>query len=60
MTLMQLTEEVNHFLCNSPYCQRFNSYKASSENLVLDQLIIPKVIFFFILVTYLVDILLIL
>ena len=26
------------------------------ENLVLDQLIIPKVIFFFILITYLVDI----
>ena len=32
----------------------------SSENLVLDQLIIPKLIFFFILVTYLPDIVLIL
>ena len=32
----------------------------SSENLVLDQLIIPKLIFFFILITYLVDIVLIL
>ena len=31
----------------------------SSENLVLDQLIIPKFIFFFILITYLVDIVLI-
>ena len=30
-----------------------------SENLVLDQLIIPKLIFFFILITYLVDIVLI-
>ena len=32
----------------------------SSENLVLDQPIIPKLIFFFILITYLVDIVLIL
>ena len=32
----------------------------SSENLVLDQLITPKLIFFFILITYLVDIILIL
>ena len=31
----------------------------SSENLVLDQLIIPKLIFFFIFITYLVDIVLI-
>ena len=46
-------------ICNSPYCQPYNSYMLSSENLVLDQLIIPKFIFFFILVTYLVDIVLI-
>ena len=45
--------------CNSPYCQPYNSYVLSSENLVLDQLIIPKFIFFFILITYLVDIVLI-
>ena len=47
-------------ICNSPYCQPYNSYNASSENLVLDQLIIPKLIFLFILITYLVDIVLIL
>ena len=46
-------------MCNSPYCQPYNSYNVSSENLVLDQLI-PKLIFFFILITYLVDIVLIL
>ena len=45
---------------NSPYCQSYNSYNVNSENLVLDQLIIPKLIFFFILITYLVDIALIL
>ena len=47
-------------ICHSPYCQPYNSYNTSSENLVLDQLIIPKLIFFFILITYLVDIVLIL
>ena len=41
-------------------CQPYNSYNVSSENSVLDQLIIPKLIFFFILIIYLVDILLIL
>ena len=34
-------------------------YNVSSENLVLNQLIILKLIFFFILITYLVDIVLI-
>ena len=38
----------------------FNSYNISSENLVLDQLIIPKLIFFFVLIINLVDIVLIL
>ena len=47
-------------ICNSSYCQPYNSYSVSSENLVLDQLIIPKLVFVFILVSYLVDILLIL
>ena len=42
--------------CNSPYCQPYNSCNVSPENLVLDQLIDPKLIFFFILFTYLVDI----
>ena len=46
-------------MCNSLYCQLYNSYYVSSENLVLDQLI-PKFIFFSILITYLVDIVLIL
>ena len=39
---------------------KFNSYNVSSENLVLDQLIIPKLIFFFVLIINLVDIVLIL
>ena len=43
-------------ICNSSYCQPYNSYDVSSENLVLDQLIIPKLIFFFVLITSLVDI----
>ena len=46
-------------ICNSPYYQPYNSY-VSWENLVLDQLNIPKLIFFFILITYMVDIVLIL
>ena len=28
-------------ISNSPYCLPYNSYDVSSENLVLDQLIIP-------------------
>ena len=47
-------------MCTSPYCQPYNFYDVSSENLVLDQLIIPKLIFFFLPITYLVDIVLIL
>ena len=38
------------------YCQPYNSDNVSSDNLVLDQLIIPKLIFFFVLITSLVDI----
>ena len=49
---LQLPDQISH----SPYCQPYNPYNVSSENLVLDQLIIPKLIFFFILITYLVDI----
>ena len=49
-----------HKIFNSPYCQPYNSYDASSENLVLDWQIIPKLKYFFILITYLVDIILIL
>ena len=32
-------------ICNSPYSQSYNSYNVSSENLVVDQLIILKFIF---------------
>ena len=46
--------------CDSSSCQPYNSYNVSSENLVLDQLIIPNMIFFSILITYIVDIALIL
>ena len=46
-------------ICNSPYCQPYISYNVRPENLVLDQLIIPKWIFFFILITNLADIVLI-
>ena len=45
---------------NSPYCQLYNPYNVSSKNLVFDQLIMSKLIFFFILNIYLVDIVLIL
>ena len=47
-------------MLHSPYCQPYNSYDASLEIQVLDQVIILKLIFFFILITYLVDIVLIL
>ena len=47
-------------MCNSPYCQLYNSSYVSSESLALDQLIIPKLIFFCILITCPVDIVLIL
>ena len=43
-------------ICNSPYCLPNNSYNISSENLVFNQLIVPKLIFFFILITYLVNV----
>ena len=51
-----LTLWLSDQICNSPYCQPHNSYNVSSEILVLDQLIIPKLIYFFIIITYLVDI----
>ena len=34
-------------ICNSPYCQPNSFYNVNSEDLVLDQLIIPKLIYFF-------------
>ena len=41
---------------NFPYCQLYNSYNVSSDNLELDQLIIVSLILLFMLITYLVDI----
>ena len=46
-------------ICNSPYCLPNNSYDVSSENVVLNHLVIPYLIFFFILITCLFDIVLI-
>ena len=42
-----LTLQLLDQICSSPYHQPYNSYNVSSENLVLNQLIIPKLIFFF-------------
>ena len=47
-------------ISNSLYCQPYSSCDVSLENLVLAQLIIPQLIFFFILVTCLLDFALIL
>ena len=46
-------------ISKSPYCLPNNSYDVSSENVVLNHLIIPYLIFFFILITCLFDIVLI-
>ena len=46
-------------ISNSPYCLPYNPNDVDSENLVLDQLIISKLIFSFILITCLLDIVLI-
>ena len=40
---------------NSPNCLPNNSHYVSLENLVSDQLVIPQLIFFFLLITYLHD-----
>ena len=47
-------------ISNSPYYLSYNSCGVSLENLVLHQLIIPQLIFFFFLITCLLDIVLIL
>ena len=61
---LMLANELNPFTLISnllfSLLSTIQSYNVSSENLVLNQLIIPKLIFFFILITYLVDIVLIL
>ena len=46
-------------ISNSPYCLPNNSYDVSSENVVLNHLVILYLIFFFILITCLFDIVLI-
>ena len=38
-------------ISSSPYCLPYSSFNVSFENLVLDQSIIPQLIFFFILIT---------
>ena len=43
------------FFSNSPYCLLCKSYDINLENLVLDQTTIPLLIFFFILITCLLD-----
>ena len=43
-------------ICYSIHCQPYNSCNVSLENLVLNLLIITQLIFFFILITYLVNI----
>ena len=53
---VSLTLKLPDQICYSPHCQPYNSNYVSSENLVLYQLMIPKLIFFFILITCLVDI----
>ena len=53
-------EGFHPFTPNSPYCLLYNSHKIDLENLILDQLMIHYLIFFFILNTSLLDFLLIL
>ena len=40
--IVKLPDQIYNF----PYYQLYNSFYVSSENLVLDQLIIPQLIFF--------------
>ena len=40
-----VTLELPDQIFTSPYCQPYNSYNVNSENLVLDQVIIPKLTF---------------
>ena len=57
---IHLTLKLPDQICNSLYCQPYSSYNVNSENLVLDQLIIPQLIYFFIHITNLLDSVLIL
>ena len=59
LTMWKRTQGVNssfkvqclNLISYSPYCLPYNSCDVSSENLILDQLIIFYLIFFFILIT---------
>ena len=55
-----LTLSLSDVINNSPYCLPSISYDISSENLVLNQLIVLHLIFVVILITFLLDILLLL
>ena len=52
---MQRTFNPFHSQDNSPYCLLYKSYGINLENLVLDQTTIPLLIFFFLLITCLLD-----
>ena len=58
--IKRLTRLLLDQICYSPRHQPNHSYSVGLENLELNQLVIPKLIFFFILITCLVDIVLIL
>ena len=47
---------IQDLISNSPYCLLYSSYDVSNENLLLDQLIIPELMFFFILITSLLEV----
>ena len=57
---MRRRKQLKLQVSKSPYCLPYSSCDISLENLVLDWLIIPLLIFFFILITCLLDIVLIL
>ena len=54
------TPSPQNLISKSPYCLPYNSYHLCSENLVLDQLIIPLLLFFCSLVMCLLDVVLLL
>ena len=54
-----LTLSLPRSISNSPFCLPYNSYDVSSDNLLLDQLLIPLLTFVFFLITCLLDIVLI-
>ena len=51
LAIKQLTLSLQDLISNSPHCLLYNFQDVSTENLVLDQPIIPQSTFFFILVT---------